>query len=186
MLGTLTISHCLPPSPLLPPLEEAAWQLSLAISRNFIHNSVQSCLGCPCACARVHTHTHTPSQLLPIVSELRTDSLTYFSSGTVCSLSSFQMVSISLPPSISSLLHTQLTPCCPRSFHYILVQGHHSPHPLLLYVYSTHTSSLVNAQFLKGEIRLEQIFLFSVPKHNVPLIHSSFHSYSSIFIRQVS
>ena len=59
MLGTLTISHCLPPSPLLPPLEEAAWQLSLAISRNFIHNSVQSCLGCPCACARVHTHTHT-------------------------------------------------------------------------------------------------------------------------------
>ena len=66
------------------------------------------------------------------------------------------------------------------------VEGHHSPHPLLLYVYSLHISSLVNAQFLKGEIRLEQIFLFSVPKHNVPLIHSSFHRYSSIFICQVS
>ena len=66
MLRTLTMFHCLPPSPLLPPLEEAAWQLSPAVSRSFIHNSVQSGLGCPCvlACAHTHTHTHRAELLL--------------------------------------------------------------------------------------------------------------------------
>lgn len=48
-----------PQSPLLPPLEEAAWQLSLTVSRNFIHNSAQSGLRCPCGYACTHTHTHS-------------------------------------------------------------------------------------------------------------------------------
>ena len=133
-----------------------------------------------------HTHTHTPSQWLPIVFELRRNPLTWFQ---------FQhgLVPIFLSDGLNlfTSIHIFFTShtvdsLLPQNFHYILGQGHHSPHPLLLYVYSMHTSSLVNAQFLKGEIRLEQIFLFSVPKHNVPLIHSSFHRYSSIFICQVS